>query len=99
MNTTLFFVRKLGYSCFAILLFGAAWVGHAAEAVFSQDEQSVFAITANGLVQLNLDTKQGQPLQTSAKFDNSAEHGVSLSNAGYVLFDFDRSPLQPLESL
>ena len=92
-------MRKRACWYFAVLLFSAVSVGEGAEAVFSQNEQSVFAITANGLVQLNLDTKQGQPLQTSAKFDNSAEHGVSLSNAGYVLFDFDRSPLQPLESL
>ncbi len=86
MDTTLFFVRKLACSCFAVLLFGAGGVGHGAEAVFSQDEQSVFAITAKGLVQLNLDTKQALAIQTSAKFDNSMEHGVSLSNAGYVLF-------------
>ncbi len=71
---------------FTILLFSAAWIGDCAEAVFSQDEQSVYAITPNGLVQFNLDSKQLQPISTSAKFDSSASHGVSLSNAGYVLF-------------
>jgi hypothetical protein len=68
------------------LLLSASWAGDCAEAVFSQDEQSVYAITAKGLVQLSLESKQSRPIQTSAQFDISAGHGVSLSNAGYLLF-------------
>jgi hypothetical protein len=69
-----------------ISLLSVACAGECAEAVFSQDDQSIYAITATGLVQLNLESKRLKPIQTSARFDASTDHGVSISKAGYLLF-------------
>lgn len=59
---------------------------HGAQATFSLDEENVFVLTPKGIVELNLTTKAVQRLQPPAKFDPDQESGVSLSNAGYLLF-------------
>jgi hypothetical protein len=79
-------VRKRSYWLFILSLFGTTWIGNCAQAVFSQDEQSVFLITPKGVLELNLTTKEVQAVPTPAKFDPSSEYGVSLSNAGDLLF-------------
>ena len=57
-----------------------------AQATFSLDEENVFVLTPKGIVELNFKTKAVQRLQPPTKFDQDQESGVSLSNAGYLLF-------------
>ena len=68
------------------LFLGVISIGNCAEAVFSLDEQSVFLATPKGLVELNLTTKSAHSLAPPTKLDPDIDYGVSLSNAGYLLF-------------
>ncbi len=80
------FVRnRLCYGLTALFLAMVSF-GHCAQAVFSLDEETVFVLTPKGLVELNLTTKAVHTLQTPTKFDPNTDSGVSLSNAGYLLF-------------
>ncbi len=60
--------------------------GHGAQATFSLDEETVFVLTPKGIVELSLTTKAVHKLQTPTRYDPEKDSGVSLSNAGYLLF-------------
>jgi hypothetical protein len=66
---------------FFMILTGA----RGAEAVFAQDENSVFLITPKGLLELNLSTKSVQEIAFPTKFETDRDYGVSFSNTGYLL--------------
>jgi hypothetical protein len=68
------------------LLLALVSTAKCAEAVFSLDEQSVFLTTPKGLVELNLTSKSAHLLKAPPKLDPDLECGVSLSNAGDLLF-------------
>jgi hypothetical protein len=79
-------VRKPFFCSLTVLFLAIVSLGHCAQAVFSLDEEIVFALTPKGLVELNLMTKAIHPLRPPTRFDPDADSGVSLSNAGYLLF-------------
>jgi hypothetical protein len=68
------------------LFFALLSTGNCAEAVFSLDEQSVFLATPKGPLELDLTTKSARLLKAPAKLNPGMEYGVSLSNAGDLLF-------------
>lgn len=53
--------------------------------MFSIDEETVYLLTSNGLVELKLTPKSVRTIETPTKLDPDADSGVSLSNAGYLL--------------
>jgi len=80
------FARKRISGVLTALFLAMVSVGSCAEAVFSLDEKAVFVLSPEGLVELDLTTKAVHPLPTPTKFDPDIDSGISLSNAGYLLF-------------
>ena len=61
-------------------------LANCAEAVFSLNEETVFVLSPKGLLELDLATKTVHALQTPTKYNPDTDSGVTLSNAGYLLF-------------
>ena len=80
------FARKRFCAVLTALFLALVSVGNCAEAAFSLDEKAVFVLSPEGLVELDLTTKAVHTLQTPTKFDPDIDSGISLSNAGYLLF-------------